>query len=303
MSKSDIPTHSEFAQDVLDIFLQDSVSIFFYFEDAHHESVYERLINRLIPNIKEFRVICLGGKTKIRTKSKEAKQPGITKIFIVDKDFDDLLGDVINIPNVYYLHAFSIENYLAEYEPLLKLAVELKPRDLTFAAAKNICQNFSVFESRLKEKLEKIARHFVVARKHRVSIETTKMSVEDILSDETDDFIPTDEWIDSYKDKMIQSLDNKNQWLDIPSSFEAELLNAFSKHQGTSFEKLSNYDHICGKHLIGCMVRYIQNALSVKMTEMDSVEMYLRLINHSNIDNLSFLKGKICTDHPGLIKS
>lgn len=303
MSKIDIPAHSEFAQDVLDIFLQDSIGIFFYFEDAHHESVYERLIHRLIPNIKEFRVICLGGKTKIKTKTKEAEKPGITKIFIIDKDYDDLLGEVFLHPNVYYLHAFSIENYLAELEPLLKLAVELNPRGLTLAHAKKTCHGYKTFESKLKERLEIIARHFIVARKHRVSIETTKMSVDNLLSDSNEDFIPSDEWIDSYKNKIIQSLDHKNEWLENPSSFANELANAFDKNSNSSFASLSNHDHICGKHLIGCTVRYIQNELSVNMTGMDSVEMYVRLLNHSDMDKLSFLKKKICDDHPELISA
>lgn len=59
----DIPTYSEEGRDAIELLHLDYVSFFFYFEDDHHESVYERLIEKLFPKINGVvAVICLGGK-------------------------------------------------------------------------------------------------------------------------------------------------------------------------------------------------------------------------------------------------
>lgn len=110
----DIPTYSEAGLDVIDAFYQDYVAAIFFFEDEHHESVYERILLRLIPTLRSFQVICLGGKTKIIAKAKEARPLGAKWLFVLDKDFDDLLGSVFSHKDVYYLRAFSLENYLID---------------------------------------------------------------------------------------------------------------------------------------------------------------------------------------------
>ena len=129
---SDIPEYSEFAKQVLDIFHLDSVDVIFFFEDEGYESVYEKLISRMFPQLRSVAVICLGGKTKCVAKAKETPKSNrkIPYIFILDKDFDDLLNGVELIPNVYYLQKFSIENYLVDL-PALSLASPflLKPTD------------------------------------------------------------------------------------------------------------------------------------------------------------------------------
>lgn len=297
----DIPVYSEDALDVLDIFYQDYVAAIFYFEDSEHESFYERILSRLIPNIKPFQVLCLGGKTKVIAKSKEPGMTGARRIFILDKDFDDVLGSIYCGKGVYYLRSFSIENYLVDLLALLKTAVELDARRLTVAAALQRCVGFSQYSSRLTARLLEIARIFVVARKYRVSIETTKMSVESLLRDSDEgDPIPTEDWVDRYKNEVVKSTLGENEWLNDDAALHVALSEAFVRPQAVEFPTVADQAHICGKHLWGCVVRYVQRSLGVQLLDMDSVELYLRVAAHINVTKLNYLRDAILADYPEL---
>jgi hypothetical protein len=121
----DIPAYTAEGQDAIELLYLDYASFFFYFEDAHHESVYERFIERLFPKITGFVVICLGGKTKVLAKAKEGRFPGVKSIFIVDSDYDSFPGKVEKIPDVFHFEKISFENYLIK-KMLLLILVSMK---------------------------------------------------------------------------------------------------------------------------------------------------------------------------------
>lgn len=300
----DVPAYSEGAIDVLDLFYQDYVAAIFYFEDSEHESFYERILSRLIPNVRSFQVLCLGGKTKVISKSKEPAEGSARRIFVLDKDFDDLLGTVYRGPGVYYLRSFSIENYMIDLLALLKMAVELDARRLTVASALQRCAGFPQYLSRLNARLLDIARIFVVARRYRVSVETTKMSVESLLKDGgEDELIPTDGWVERYVRALVDSTLGDNEWLHDEDAFRAALLDAFVRPPELEFPEVSEYAHICGKHLWGCVVRYVQRALDVKLLDLDGVELYLRVATHINLNKLNYLRESILADYPDLVSA
>lgn len=297
-----IPQYSSDALEILDVFYQDYVSAIFYFEDSHHESVYEALVNRLVPKIRSFQVICLGGKTKMIAKTKESRPAGAKWIFVLDKDFDDLLDTVYSGENVYYLRAFSIENYLADWMPLAKIAVEIRARDLTYASAKSRCSNFPDYFLRLKSRLLSVSKLFVVARRYRVSIETTKMSIENLLAgSDLDSPIPTDEWMIDYKSRIQANAHGSNEWLADEAALQVAIDCALESLNNTPISVENADAHICGKHLLGCIIRYVQRALDVQLLEIDSVELYLRMITHANLSRLDFLRDSIIRDHPDLV--
>ncbi len=287
---------------MLDFFYQDYVAAIFYFEDFEHESFYERIISRLIPNIRSFQVLCLGGKTKVIAKSKEPAEGNVRRIFVLDKDFDDVLGTVYRGAGVYYLRSFSIENYMIDHHALLKMAVELDARRLTVASALQKSADFSKYLSRLRARLLNISRIFVVARKYRVSVETTKMSVESLLEDGgEEELIPTDSRVERYVRALVDSTRGDNEWLHNEEAFEVALLEAFARPPELEFPAVHEHAHICGKHLWGCVVRYIQRALEVKLLDLDGVELYLRIATHINLNKLNYLKESILTDYPDLV--
>lgn len=68
----------------------------FFFEDGNKEHLYKTLLERTceLPPL-GWRVYCLGSKTAVVRESRiyeSVEQKGPIKIFVVDKDFDDLRG-------------------------------------------------------------------------------------------------------------------------------------------------------------------------------------------------------------------
>jgi hypothetical protein len=301
---SDIPIYSEAGIDVLDAFYQDYVAAIIYFEDEHHEAVYERIFLRLVPRLKSFQVICLGGKTKLIAKAKEARPAGAKRLFVLDKDFDDLLGCVFAHQDVYYLRAFSLENYFIDLQGIISLAVEMNPRGLTVRAATERCAVFPQYLARLRVSLERIARLFVVARRHRIDIQTTKLPVDTLLQGAAaGDPVPTDEWYEQYLKRFIDKLPASAEWLAQEELLQAELERALTTDKRVTFPVVPVADHLCGKHLLGCVLRAAQAWLGVSFLELDVVELYARLAAHVDLKRLAFLEHAITNDHPDLIRA
>lgn len=300
---SDIPTYSEAGIDVLDAFYQDYVAAIFFFEDEHHEVVYERILMRLMPKLRSFQVICLGGKSKVIAKAKEARPDGAKWLFVLDKDFDDLIGNVFVHKDVYYLRAFSLENYLVDLQGIIGLAIEVNSRELTARLANERCAGFQAYMTKLRERLDAINRLFIVARRHRVNIKTTKISVDDLLhgADEQE-LIPTEEWYAQYLSQFIGNLPSNAEWLAQDEMLQAEMERAFVKDDRVNFPAVPVVDHFCGKHLLGCVLRTLQYWLGVKMLHLDVVELYVRLAGHVSLSRLEFLGHAITSDHPDLIR-
>lgn len=299
----DIPAYSEAGIDVLDAFYQDYVAAIFFFEDEHHESVYERVLLRLIPRLRSFQVICLGGKSKIIAKAKETRPKGAKWLFVVDKDFDDLLGSVFVHKDVYYLRAFSLENYLVDLSGIISLAVEMNPRGLTVRLAREKCVAFPAYMLRLRTSLERISRLFIVARRHRVEIRTTKLSVDELLNGaEVDDPVPTVEWYSQYLEHFLGALPTAAGWLAQGESLQGELDRAFERDARTTFPVVPVGDHFCGKHLLGCSLQAAQAWLGVTFRDLDVVELYARLTAHVDLKRLAFLEHAISADHPDLLQ-
>lgn len=301
---SDIPTYSEFGIDVLDVFYQDYVAAIFFFEDEYHEAVYERVLLRLMPRLRPFQVICLGGKTKLIAKAKEQRPAGAKWIFVLDKDFDDLVGSIFVHSDVYYLHAFSFENYLVDLRALINLAVDMNPRRLTVKLATQRCDAFSVYWTRLCASLERVCRVFAVARRYRVDIRTTKISIDDLLEGaDPENPCPTDEWYQSYIERFRGVLQGDAEWLSDVEFLEAELKRAFDKNPRVTFPEVSIVDHLPGKHLLGCVIRAVERWLDVRLSNLDVVELYARLVGHTDLRRLAYLAERISGDHPELIAS
>lgn len=301
---SDIPAYSEAGLDVLDAFYQDYVAAIFFFEDENHEAVYERIMMRLLPKLRSFQVICLGGKTKLIAKAKADRPIGTKWLFVFDKDYDDLLGNIYVHNDVYYLHAFSIENYLVDPHAIVSLAVEMNSRTLTVRLANERCSAFPSYWKRLCKSLDRIGRLFVVARRYRVEIQTTKQPVDELLRGaEAIDPIPTDEWFEQYLAQFVNKLPRNAEWLAQEGMLEKEIDRAFVKDDHVDFPVVPFEDHLCGKHLLGCVLRFLQYSLGVRLLDLDVVELYTRLAAHANLGRLDFLGRAIATDHPDLLRA
>ena len=215
-----------------------------------------------------------------------------------------MLGSVFVHDDVYYLRAFSLENYLVDLAAIIGLAVEMNPRGLTVRTARERCSAFPAYMVRLRASLERIGRLFVVARRHRVDVPTTKVSIDELLNGaDVDDPIPTEEWYIQYLGRFLARLPKTAEWLVQDELRQAEIDRAFAKDSRVNFPAIPVADHLCGKHLLGCLLRASQCWLGVSFRDLDVVELYARLSAHVDLKRLAFLEHAIAADHPDLIRT
>ncbi|MBT3068003.1 DUF4435 domain-containing protein [Rhodoferax sp. U11-2br] len=137
-----IPTYSEDAKAALPTLLNSAYKGFLFFEDSGTEIFYEEIVKKIIPNPNDVRIICLNGKESLINHCRnQTHQPTKKKsLYILDKDFDDLLNKCTNDNSIIYLEKYSIENYLLERSAFLLVIQEEKPR---FANLNIIDENLS----------------------------------------------------------------------------------------------------------------------------------------------------------------
>jgi len=126
----DIPSRSADGLAALDIFYSEFNEINFYVEDIDQENLYEVVLRNLFPAVRIDRIFPLGGKQAVLAHMMSVENAGITafRAYIVDKDFDDLLGIQVSHPNIFYLDRFCIENYILEESAIVEVVIESHPK-------------------------------------------------------------------------------------------------------------------------------------------------------------------------------
>lgn len=125
-----IPTWSTEALAARDVFFEPYNDVNFYVEDEEQENLYHLVLRKLFPALRITQIFPLKGKSNVLLHVKDpANLPRACKsIYILDKDFDDLLGTTVNQNNIFYLPKFCIENFFIEENAFIEVAVEAQPR-------------------------------------------------------------------------------------------------------------------------------------------------------------------------------
>jgi hypothetical protein len=305
MSNDLVPKYTNSALAARDIFLAEFQEVLFYFEDANHEAVYERFVAKLFPKLKISNIFCLGGKSEILKKIKENSQKGKARVFIVDKDFDDLLKKLSVHDELYYLTRYSLENYLLNWDAIKEIAIEEFEGAKRLAEINQLTEDFEQFWGRIFEQVEKLTRLFIVARRYDVAIATTKVEYQTYLEKEEGKYelIPSDDLIREYKNSVQKNCNlATNEWLTDNDSLQHELSRAFDKldnHQVILAQEKS--DHFCGKHLLGFMLHYADTKLGSKLLGISKKKIYLKLLNYLREDDLAKIRAPILKNNPFLV--
>lgn len=124
-----LPERSEDGLAALDVFFRDLNEVNVYVEDIDQENLYHMLLSKVFPLIRIEKIFPLGGKQNVLKHSKDPANSFFNpRVYIVDKDFDDLLGKEEKIAGLYYLDKFCIENYFIEKEAIIEFIVETLPK-------------------------------------------------------------------------------------------------------------------------------------------------------------------------------
>lgn len=122
-----IPTKSPEYLAAQSIFYTQFNDVSFYVEDEDQENLYFRILKKLFPGLRIDKIFPLGGKPRCIEHAKKGTS-GRVSVYILDKDFDDLLGLILSKPNIFYLERYCVENFLFEEEALIKFVISEKPR-------------------------------------------------------------------------------------------------------------------------------------------------------------------------------
>jgi hypothetical protein len=127
---AELPVRSQSGMAALDIFYTDFNDVNFYVEDEHQENLYLEILRKLFKRTRITRIFPLGGKSAVlrHALSPDNQNTPCFRAYIVDRDFDHLLGQSLRHPNVFYLDVFCIENHLLEPNAVIELIVENHPK-------------------------------------------------------------------------------------------------------------------------------------------------------------------------------
>src|SRR6185312_11356320 len=109
VSDSVVPAYSGVGKGNRDLFLGFRNAVLVYCEDAGWEGFHERLLKRFSLEFDIEDVFCVGGKGELKRRRREKSEK--LRIFLFDKDFDDLIGSVTSGKDVVYLTRYSVENF------------------------------------------------------------------------------------------------------------------------------------------------------------------------------------------------
>lgn len=140
----------------------------FYVEDESQENFYFNVLRRTFPDIRFEKIFPLNGKTNVKNAAR-ATIGSKRKIYIVDLDFDEILGVKENLANLFYLERYSIENYLLNKNAIFELIREKDPR----LKNQDIEAKFN-YESLLANSctcLVELASSFIIIQKHALGLQ------------------------------------------------------------------------------------------------------------------------------------
>lgn len=303
---SDFPQYSLEGMYSVDMFLADDAEVFFYFEDAKHEPVYERLVERVFDNVRKFVVICLGGKSQLIKKSQEESAVKGVRVFIADRDFDEILNNVFVSSGFYYFDRSCLESYFFDEKAIAKICIEEvagTSKALTYGAACVSIGDFNDYKFRLLGRYREITRYFVLAQKYNIGIKNTKMDVDELLEGaDQESPIPTEEWLGRYRERFKNACVVEGQdWLAIDEALDSALASVFLP-LGED-QDLSVIDtHMNGKHLFMILMKYVQSRVGVEISKLPVQQLYLRIMNLCDISQFDGVKSRVASGSPEIFR-
>ena len=179
-------------------------------------------MKNLFPNIDFDKIFPLNGKDNVQDAARENLNCK-DKVYIVDLDFDDILGKKIYLRNLFYLERYSIENYLCNEESVWELIREKNPK-LKNSDINSIV-DFNVLKYQWKHAFEKLNALFLIINKY--SLPDSYYGIEcyrDYII-EDDELSLKGSFIATYHENVKNSFINMHPSLDFRTAFNDSIRN------------------------------------------------------------------------------
>lgn len=262
-----------------DIFWEQFNDINFYVEDTELQELYHQILRKLFPSIKIERIFPLNGKKNVIDEAIENKD-NKKKVYIVDKDFDDLHNRIEQIDNLFYLDRYCIENYLFEEISILEFVISENPK----LKRKQILEVYNVNEriNDILEKLLYINSLFYIVQKSSLPFENTSLHIACFLKKNQLDLCQNK--IANYKTKLLEYIETNSLEIDLENAIN-ENVNAWKEHSIVQ-------NNICGKQILYILLQDLKQDFGIKKLP-DHYSACYRFAKECRFDTLQFLKNSI----------
>lgn len=164
-AEESIPSFSDEYRSARSVFFHQFNDVDFYVEDEEQENFYLCILKKIFPQICLENIFPLGGKQKL-IKHAATPQPKRKSVYLLDKDFDDLLGRLCKQANVFYLEKYCIENFLLEEKAFVKFIIDERPRLKAAAVARDL--KFQSTWDEIVKQLSMLFALFFIVQKHDI---------------------------------------------------------------------------------------------------------------------------------------
>lgn len=250
-NRENLPKWSANGLSALDVFFRDYNEVSFFVEDEDQENLYFEIFRRLFPNVSFDRIIPLGGKPAVLAHAKKPENAEIkNRVYILDKDFDDLLGKTEDIKDVYYLDRFCIENYLMEEDAITEVVVESRPKAKRSEIAKTL--DLQSYFDETNGQLKHLFSLFFLAQLEGLEIENCRSKPEKYCD-------PRAPWklLDSRIDNYLEAINDQCKQRAC-----GELVDFSEDHRLEHFHKCSLHEVVSGKFWLNLLFHYVKSHYS-----------------------------------------
>lgn len=252
----------------------------FYVEDIEQENFYFEILKNLFPGIKFDKIFPLGGKSNVFTDA-ALNTGNKKKVYLVDLDFDEILGIKNTASNIFYLEKYSIENYLVEYNAIKEIVIEQKPKikhqdiENTFDINAFLVECHSLFSE--------LICYYLTIQKHELGIENVNCDTARFCNfNSTPASLKTSQ-VNLYHTQIENALREKNAKLKLNTQ-----LNNFKKYVKNVSVSIQN---IPGKYILNFLKYRIEQLFNLAQMTLESFT--YRLARNCKFRDLTYLKQRV----------
>jgi Protein of unknown function (DUF4435) len=278
MVETDLPQRSSDGLAALDIFYDDFNDVHFFVEDIDQENLYELILRKLFPELRVARVFPLGGKQAVlnRCTHDSQQRSAPPSVYIVDKDFDDLLRRRLSHPFLFYLDRYCIENYFAEPDAIIDVIIESLPKLNRSEVSASLCLPAKLIE--LAESMRPLFQLFYGVQFYDLGIKNCALAPE-IFCQKSRRWIIDQRAVEKYCEQVSQAA------LTTPHSLA--LSAPFTDGEIAKLKSLDCHSVVSGKYICSLLFHYIRSEHNLGTITFESF--LFRLAKNASLSSLSSL--------------
>ncbi len=265
-----------------DIFYLQFNEVSFYIEDEEQENFFFCILKKLFPDIEISKIFPLNGKQNVIDECKR-NIGDKRKVFIVDKDFDDILDKIEDIDNLFYLQRYSIENYLIEKDSIIEYIIGEKPK-----LQRNCINNSFDMDDCLQKivnSLKELIYLYLVVQDNCPEQKNVSLNHQRFVSYDRGNFTKERDQFDLYKNLIETQLKS----IDKRFTLRGRLGKVNKKVKLDTMEMCIK--HIPGKYLVKMLKQHIESLFGLVSRNVDSY--CYRISENCSFRSLTHLKTEI----------